>query len=244
MVTFTTFNNRLPDPTFMVNDAGVVDANTGTRGPGFASVKVASKEDNQVSRTKSNRGVHVTDGAHNWEISITYNPMLRDEFDVVDTFLQSRKGRRYPFFVVLPQYSRPKSSLFSAFVNGKTFTAPSATASGSPTLLVGTTVAFSSYPRPGDFITITDAADINHLKAYKILFVETNALYQAGKTQPATNQVRLHLNPPLTRFVNAGAVVNFVDPKFRVIQKGDVIEHDLNTDNLYQFGLQLEEILP
>lgn len=36
----------------------------------------------------------------------------------------------------------------------------------------------------------------------------------------------------------------FTNPKIRCITKSDVHEYDLNTNNLYQFGLSLEEILP
>ena len=245
MATFTSFNNRLPDPTFLVNDAGAVGV-TGAKGPGFASTRVISNEDTTVSRTNSGRGVPRSGATQYWEISITYNPMLRDEFDVVDTFLHSRRGRRKAFFVVLPQYSRPKDPAFVTFATDKILKAANATSEGSPTLNIVTEdeSTFTSYPRPGDFFTISDPTDINHLKAYKVIAVETNDLYQEDTIQPPVNQVRVHINPPLTKFVTGNAVINFIDPQFRVIQKGDVIEHELNTDNLYQFGLQLEEIMP
>jgi hypothetical protein len=48
----------------------------------------------------------------------------------------------------------------------------------------------------------------------------------------------------MSRAVASGAIINFINPQFRVIQKGDTMEYDLDTDNLYQFSLSLEEILP
>jgi len=50
--------------------------------------------------------------------------------------------------------------------------------------------------------------------------------------------------PPLARSVSSGSVIRFIDPRFRVIQKGDTLEYDLNTDNLYQFSVSVEELLP
>ena len=236
MPVFTSFSDLLPDPNNKINNAGVVDA-TGTAGPGFASVKFASNNQTQVSRTISGRGVTASPSYHNWSFDISYNQMTRAEFDPVSTFLESRRGRLNPFFVILPQHAAPKDAAFAS----NTLTA-SVTASGSPTLMLNGVV--SGEPSPGDFFTITDTSDVNHKKAYKVLRVETSTTYQTGTTAPTGTQRRVWTQPPITRAVTAGATVTFVNPKFRVIQKGDTMEYDLDTDNLYQFSLSLEEILP
>lgn len=236
MPTFTSFSDLLPDPNNKINNAGVVDA-TGTAGPGFASVKFASNNQTQVSRTISGRGITASPSYHQWAFDISYNQMTRAEFDPVSTFLESRRGRLNPFFVILPQHSAPKDAAFAA----NTLTA-SATASGSPTIMINGVSA--GEPSPGDFFTITDAADSNHKKAYKVLRVETASTYQIGTTIPSATQRRLWTQPPITRTVTSGATVTFVNPKFRVTQKGDTMEYDLDTDNLYQFSLSLEETLP
>jgi hypothetical protein len=44
--------------------------------------------------------------------------------------------------------------------------------------------------------------------------------------------------------VTDNALVIFVDPMFRVMLRGDVLEHELDTENTFEFGLELEEILP
>lgn len=244
MVTFAGFNNRLPDPTFGVNDAGVVDA-AGVKGPGFSSVRMSSSEDNQVSRTRSGRGVHRSDASQYWNISIKYNPLTRDQFDVVEAFLEARKARRYPFFVVLPQYAKPRDATFAAFVLATPMRAAAITAAGSNTLLIdanGTTILGT--PKMGDFFTITDAADINHLKAYKVTRVETPAYYQTGTTAPPANSMRIHINPPLQKSTALGATINWINPQFRVAMKGDVLENELDTEGTFDFGLELEEIMP
>lgn len=236
MPTFTSFSDLLPDPINKINNAGVSDA-AGNAGPGFAKVKFTSDNTTQVSRTISGRGVTASPSYHSWSFDISYNALTRSEFDPVSTFLESRRGRLNPFFVILPQHAAPKDTTFAT--NSVT---ASATVAGSPTLMLNG--VNTGNPSPGDFFTITDPADVNHKKAYKVLRVEDNGTYQVGTTQPSTTQRRVWTQPPMSRAVASGAVVNFVNPRFRVTQKGDTMEYELDTDNLYQFSLSLEEILP
>lgn len=240
MPAFTDYTDILPDP---VNTIGYAGQAGGIAGPGFAKVKFTSGYQNQISRTRSGRGVTASPGYHTWEFSISYNPITRAEFEPVSTFLESREARRYPFYVILPQHNAPQDSVFATFCATNTITLANQHTAGSSTLLlsVGTT---AGNPRPGDFINIVDGTDVNHKKAYKITRVETNADYKTGTTQPSTTQRRIHITPSLTRTSASGATVRFLNPMFRVVQKGDTIEYDLDTDNLYQFSLNLEEILP
>lgn len=237
MPTFTSFSDLLPDPNNKINTAGVSDV-AGSAGPGFAQVKFRSNNQVQVSRTISGRGVTASPGFHNWEFDINYNPMTRAEFEPVSTFLEGRQGRLRPFFVILPQHSQPQNAAFAA----NTVTAAANTAAGSPSLLIAGVV--SGEPTPGDFFTINDPADVNHKKTYKVTRVETESTYQVGTTPPTSTQRRIWTQPPISRAVASGATVTFVNPRFRVIQKSDTVEYDLNTDNLYQFSLSLEEIQP
>ena len=245
MPTFTSFSDLLPDPINKINNAGAVDA-SGSAGPGFAKIKFSSDNTTQVSRTISGRGVTSSPSYHSWSFDISYNPMTRDEFDPIGTFLDGRRGRLNPFYVILPQHAAPKNTTFAAYatanLNGIT---AATTAAGSPTLMLNGFTAISGSPSPGDFFTITDSSDVNHKKAYKVLRVEDNGTYQIGTTQPTLNtQRRVWTQPPISRAVTSGAIINFINPRFRVVQKGDTLEYDLDTDNLYQFSLSLEEILP
>jgi len=237
MPVFAGFSDLLPDPNNKINNAGAVDA-TGSAGPGFAKIKFTSENTTQVSRTISGRGVTASPSYHKWSFDISYNPMTRDEFDPVGAFLESRRGRLNPFYVILPQHAGPKIAAFGTNNLTATFTTPA----GSPTIMISGVSA--GEPSPGDFFTITDAGDDNHKKVYKVLRVETAATYQIGTTPPLATQRRLWTQPPISRTVSATSIINFVNPKFRVVQKGDTMEYDLDTDNLYQFSLSLEEILP
>lgn len=214
--------NILPDPVNKINAAGQADAN-GSAGPGFAKIKFRSSYQTQVSRTISGRGVQASPGFHNWEFDINYNPLTRAEFEPVMNFLEERQGRLKPFFVILPQHSGPQDSTLA----GNIVTA-SANAEGSTVINISGRTA-GSFTK-GDFITFTDPADALHLKAYKVTAVLSS------------NSIRI--SPPLVRSVSSGSTINYLNPKFRVIQKGDVLEYDLDTDNLYQFSLSLEEIQP
>lgn len=242
MATFATFNNRLPDPTFAVTDAGSVGA--GSTAAGFASVSMSSNLPVQVSRTLSGRGVHATSGAHHWEVNISYNPMKKAQFSPIISFLEAHNGRLNPFFVVLPQHSRPSDATFATHVTNNPVRFVGAHAADSSSILVDCGVAFPEHASPMDCFTITDSTDVNHLKFYRVTRVETNALYQAGTAQPSTSQMRLHIHPPLVRAVADNSVVNWINPAMRVVQKADVLEYQLSTDNLFQFQLNLEEILP
>ena len=251
MATFTSFSDLLPDPNNKINNAGAADT-SGTAGPGFAKIKFASNNQTQVSRTISGRGVTASPSYHNWAFDISYNPMTRDEFDPVASFLESRRGRLNPFYVILPQHAAPKNAAFANYtaLNPSAVTAYSQTSStvagsisaGSPTIMMAGIT--TGTPSPGDFFTITDSGDTNHKKVYKVLRVEDSTTYQVGSAAPLSTQRRIWMQPPISRTVATGSIINFTNPKFRVIQKGDTMEYDLDTDNLYQFSLSLEEIQP
>ena len=243
MATFNSFSNTLPDPLNKITDQGDLDA-SGTAGPGFSAMQFTSNGETQVSRTNSGRGIQRDQEVQYWSFSIRYNPMFRAQFDPVDTFLASRNARRDPFFVVIPQYSKPKDPLFAVFAAANIVRFAQQHPAGSPNMLIDAPITMTSYPRPGDMFTITDSANANHLKVYKITRVETPARYQAGTTPPVSTACRIHISPPLQRATADNSIVNFINPKFRVISKSDLREHDLDTDNLYSFSLDCEEVQP
>lgn len=240
MAAFADFTDILPDPLNTIGNAGQAGGNAG---PGFAKIKFGSNNQIQVTRTISGRGITASPGYHMWEFSINYNPMTRAEFEPVASFLEQRRARLYPFYVVLPQHRLPQDSTFATYVVSTNPTVAAATSAGSSTITIAVP-AGSGSPLPGDFFNINDPNDVNHKKVYKVVRVETNTDYKTGTTQPTTAQRRVHVIPPLTRAVSSSATAVFYNPKFRVIQKSDAIEYDLDTDNLYQFSLNLEEILP
>lgn len=242
MPTFNAFSNILPDPVYRITDQGDIDP-SGTAGPGFSGLRFASNGETQVSRTNSGRGVARDQEVQFWSFTIKYNPMFREQFDPVDAFLASRNARRDPFFVVLPQYSKPKNATFATWLSTNNFTVKTAVPAGRSFLTAGDLPISSGSPRPGDMFTITDPSNANHLKVYKTTRVEDSNRWQAGTAQPGSSERRIHFSPPLQRNVASGSVLNFLAPKFRVVAKSDIREHELDTDNLYTFSLDVEEIM-
>ena len=100
----------------------------------------------------------------------------------------------------------------------------------------------SDSPRPGDIFTVSDSNNSNHIKAYMITRVETNADYEG--TQPTNTRRIIHFNPPMIYQSVNNTTLNFTAPKVRVISKKNTQEYSLGTNNLYQFSLSLEEALP
>ena len=107
-----TYQTILPDPNNPIGSAG---QNTGTAGPGYASVKLTSKSPIMKTRTNSGRLVGRAIVGHSWEIGLGYNPMTRLEFEPIYNFLLQRRGGLKPFFVSLPQYRVPQDSVFAAY---------------------------------------------------------------------------------------------------------------------------------
>ncbi len=133
---------------------------------------------------------------------------------------------------------------------GTVFTATGRSGSGIVNASAGSTSFLidgmsSSDPKVGDLFTITDSADSNHTKAYMVTRIETNSTYNtATSPQPASDERVLHFTPGLQRAVSDNSVINFHNPKIRVLMTSDVQEYSLNADNLYSFSLNLEEAQP
>lgn len=201
----------LPDPNNTFN---------GEYGPGFKSVSLISNQPVLKSRTNSGRVVTRAKAAQYWEINISYNPMTREEFDIVYSFLLAKRGGLIPFEVSLPQYLLPKDTALTGATVTSLINAGSNTINYVPT---GGGVA-----SPGDLFTVSDDLyDSSHTKAYKVTSVD------AGE---------LSISPPVSREISAAATLDFVAPLVRVIMKSPVQEYKLGTNNLYEFSLNLEEV--
>ena len=244
MATFTSFLDILPDPNNPIGDAGqaLATGSGGVEGPGFSSVKVTSNAPTQVSRTNSGRVITRRIAGHRWDISVTYNPMTREAFEPVFSFLLNR-GRLTPFYIQLPNQYTGRVSAFASHTSTNTPTAATAVNQGSQFMLqAGHHATQTTTPKPGDMFTVTDTNDSLHTKAYRVTRVMNNADYHSGlHSQPTTTQRLIYFSPPLQRTVPSGAGIDYYQPLFRVIMKGDVQQYSLSNTNLYTFSLNLEE---
>jgi len=235
---FSSFADRLPDPNYKITEAGENSA-SGVAGPGFASVKFSSEQPVSISRTNSGRVITRSIIAQHWTIDITYNPMTRDEFEPVYNFLMEKRGRLKPFFVVLPQYSSPRTS------TSGTISVSGSITSGDTNFLINGMDSVTGGLRPGDMFNFSDSSNSNHKKIYQVVRVadSTNKL-STDSALDSTDERRLYVVPPIEKDVTSGSTIIYTNPTFRVIQRSDVQEYSLGTNNLYQFSLQLEEAQP
>jgi len=235
---FSSFADRLPDPNYKITEAGD-NSGSGIAGPGFASVKFSSEQPVSISRTNSGRVISRAIVGQRWSIDISYNPMTRDEFEPVYNFLLEKRGRLKPFFVVIPQYSSPRTS------TSGTISFQSAESAGADNFITSGHDSVTGGLRPGDLFTINDSSNSNHKKAYQIIRVNDSTNKLSGDTDlNTTDERRYYISPPLEKSVTSGSTITYTNPLVRVIQRGDVQEYNLGTNNLYQFSLQLEEAQP
>jgi hypothetical protein len=238
MATFTSFANRLPDPNFGIAEDGSTSNNT-IAGPGFSTVKFTSEQPTAISRTNSGRVITRAIVAHKWKVSITYNPMTRDQFEPVYNFLLEKRGRLKPFFVALPQHASTRTTTSGTISVQGTIT------SGDSNFLIDGMNAANGELRPGDMINFADSTNSNHKKAYKIVRVHTSSNKLTGDSAlNTTDERRLYVVPPVEKDVADNSTLTYNNPLIRVIQTADVQEYSLGTNNLYTFSLNLEEAQP
>ena len=238
---FSTFQNILPDPNNTIGDAG---QSAGSAGPGFASVKFTSEQPTLRDRTNSGRLLARAIVSHKWKINIRYNPMTRAEFEPVYSFLLQKRGGLNPFFVSLPQYRIPQNSTFAVFAASNNLEAASSVNAGATQAMLGKSNYNNSVnktPSPGDLFTIS-GTNSNHLKAYMVTRVENSSDYLTGTAQPSSSQVRIHFSPGLSKAIGAADDFIFHNPLIKVVLSSDVQEYSLNTDGLYAYSLNLEEV--
>jgi hypothetical protein len=238
MASFSTFANRLPDPNYGVSEFGNNVNSAANYGPGFASVKYSTEYPTMVSRTNSGRVVTRSIVGQKLKIGITYNPLTRDQFEPIYSFLQEKKGRLKPFFVVLPQYTDPRDTTWSGSI-----TVDGSITAGADNFLADHS-SLTGQPKRGDVFTITDSGNSNHKKLYTVTRVQDNSTYYSGESQPSASQYRIYCSPNILYDVTDNSVLKFESPEIRVIQSGDIREYSLGTNNLYSFSLNLEEALP
>ena len=235
-----TFTNRLPDPNWTIHTSGAGHASSYTAGPGFKSIKLSSNSPVQISRTNSGRVITRQVAGHKWGISITYNPMTREEFEPVYSFLLQRKGRLNPFYVVLPNQSSSRNTAFGAYSGAITVEGTHTAGSGVMLQTGHEDDPLTTQPQPGDMFTITDSDDSLHTKSYRVTRITNEDNFLTG-SEPAAAERYVYFTPNLQRSTKDEAIINYTNPQIRVILKNDVQEYSLGTNNLYTFGLQLQE---
>lgn len=240
MAQFNTFLDILPDPIISIGEAGQAG---GTAGQGFAKVSLTKPDIVDVDRTIFGRTISRRQKYPMWQVQLNYNPMTKEQFDPIYSFLLEKQNGLRPFFVVLPQYRLPKDVDFANYVQStNTITTTSSALAGYTYMEIEDTEGVTegtNIPKFGDLFHIEDSNDSFHTKAYMVDRVETSG---SNVTPPTTGSIRVHFSPALQRNVANGALVEFNSPKLFVRQVGNVQEYALDNAGLYNFSLKLEEV--
>ena len=250
--TFSAFTNRLPDPNWTIDTTGAGHASSYTAGPGFKSIKVTASQPTAVSVTNSGRVTARSIAGHRWKIAITYNPLTRAQFEPIYNFLLERRGRLKTFEVVLPQYSSPQVVGGITTVSGDLTVDGDIVAGATNFIADNHSHATTGSLKPGDMFNITDPANSNHKKMYRVVRVLNNTEYLTGNQPPAVDGSKHHriyytspsIEKAVTDNTSNDTTLVTTNPTFRVIQEQDTREYSLGTNNLYQFSLNLIEAQP
>ena len=167
--------------------------------------------------------------------------MTRDQFEPIYSFLLQRKGRLNPFYVVLPNQNASRNANFNTHLSSNTILVDGALNTGVEVMKqkVHSTTA-ADQPQPGDMFTITDSGDSLHTKVYRVTRVTNASNFLAG-SEPAAAERYVYFTPNLQRATSNNSTVNYTNPQIRVILKKDIQQFSIGTNNLYTFGIQLEE---
>lgn len=224
----------LPAPGTLINSAGVADAN-GLPAPGFSGLNIESNYDVDVLRSRSNRGLPVDSGQHFWSFRISYHPMTVNSFTALENFMYGHNTRKNPFYVVLPNYARPKPAETATFLDTNTVSTVGIHYTNESQVIVNTVLNL----QPGAYVNFL--GDALHKSTYKIARVETPTSFSG--TAPAAGTMRLTIFPPLQREVANASALRLINPQFRVLQRGN-INPQYDENNMISFGINVEEILP
>lgn len=229
---------------------GISAALQGLPAPGFSGVNLRSNYGTSLIRSRgSARGTVNTNNAHFWSFDISYHEMTQEEYAAIESFLMSHNTRLKPFYVTLPNYSRPNGS-FMNFINSVAsdivvesnyFAGDSSIEVSNADFTADPSTLYDFYRlNPGCFINI-EGSDALHKSIYKVSLVESS-WYREDPV--SSGKIRLHLFPPLQRDVTAGSTIKFVDPEFRVIQR-NAIEPSFDEDGIVNgMTINVEEVQP
>jgi hypothetical protein len=142
--------------------------------------------------------------------------------------------------VVLPNQSSSRNTAFGAYSGAITVEGTHAAGSGVMLQTGHEDDPLTTQPQPGDMFTITDASDSLHTKIYRVTRVINSSNFLTG-SEPDDDERYVYISPNLQRETASTSVINYTNPQIRVILKNDVQEFSLGTNNLYTFGLQLQE---
>lgn len=188
-----------------------------------ADIKVSSFTPTLVSETQSMKRQVRRRGGQRWAFEVNYPPMTRAEFAPVYAFCIAQRGQYETFTFVPPVVSDPQG-----------------TATGTPVV--------NGAQSAGDNTIVTDgwSNSITALKAGDFLkFSGHNKVYMVTEdaTSDGSGNATLTIEPPLIADVSDNEALTVGDVPFTVSLVNDTQEFSAGPPNIYEFNLQLIEII-
>jgi hypothetical protein len=191
--------------------------------PEPADIKVSSFTPTLVSQTQSLKRQVRRRGGHRWAFDVNFPPMNRSEFAPVYAFCIAQRGQFETFTFVPPVVSDPQGTATGTpLVNG-------AQSAGDNTIVTDGWSNSITCLKAGDFVKFA-----GHNKVYMVT---------ADATSDGSGNSTLTIEPPLLADVADDESITVADVPFTVALVSDMQEFAAGPPNLYEFSLQLIEVI-
>jgi hypothetical protein len=188
-----------------------------------ADIKVSSFSPTLVSQTQSLKRQVRRRGGQRWAFEVTFPPMTRSEFAPVYAFCIAQRGQYETFTFVPPVVSIPQGTATGTpLVNG-------AQSAGDNTIVTDGWSNSITALKAGDFLKFS-----GHNKVYMVT---------ADATSDGSGNATLTIEPPLLASVADDEALTVSDVPFTVALTTDTQEYAAGPPNIYEFSLQLIEVI-
>ena len=223
-------------------------SSAGTTTQGYKTVSLKSTQPIMEHRANSGRTIKVSNSYHLFEAKVSYNKLVRDDFNKIYNFLLEKQGTLKAFRMSLPQH-QPLTRVDKE-VNPRIIANASAGASSLRIAKILTGDAdypghASTTPVLGNIFTISDSKDSTHTKAYIITRIN-NSTEQVGQSD------EIFFSPPLQKSVNVAGGGNFGKhpssielnrPLMRVSLTSNDMNYSIDSAGLYTLSFSVREDL-
>jgi len=191
--------------------------------PAFQSLNIKSIQPTLISRTISGRRQARQIGGQLWKMTATFPPMTRAQFAPIYAFIVAQRGRYESFSLVPPVVGNPQGSAAGTpLVNGASQTGRSLETDG----WSQNTAIFKA----GDYLKLA-----GNDKVYMVTADATTAVSSSALT--------LTIEPALVASPANNEVIIYESIPFTVALTSGVQEFSTGATGVYEFEIDLEEVL-
>jgi hypothetical protein len=192
--------------------------------PKASSISINSQQNTIVSTTTSGRRQARQIDGQLFAIKVTFPIMSRSEFAPIIAFIMKQRSQIESFNYVIPTVSTLQGSASTVIT-----TTGSHAAGVTSINLTGMTASQSAIFKAGDFIRFTGQN--------KVYMVITDVSSNGSGVGTMT------IEPPLRSSLSTGTVLIYSNVDFTVGLISDVQEFNIGTENLFQYEVDLIEVL-